>query len=36
MCTREITGNDNVYKGVTEHDNVYKGDNWEWQCVQGR
>jgi len=27
MCTREITGNDNVYKGVTEHDNVYKGDN---------
>jgi len=27
MCTREITENDNVYKGVTEHDNVYKGDN---------
>ena len=46
MRTREITKNDNVYKGVTEngnvykgvteHDHMYKGDNWEWQCVQWR
>ena len=27
MCTREITENGNVYKGVTEHDHMYKGDN---------